>query len=212
MKLYDVDVTKILPAFMRKDSFNLFLSNYISEIIKEHSKNLKKLSVWNFINELNDEECDLFAWELNLNFYNTTDSLTIKRNNINSAINSKLQGCTPKAIEKALQSYAKSGGTVNVIEWFQSNNNFNSFYIELCNPGIFDLNQFLKTLSKIVRKSSVLKGLIIREKFNSELYVACCAKKETKRRFEIEGNVNFSFFTSNDKYLITEKGSLLIQL
>ena len=110
MKIYDVDIIKLLPYFMQKDDFNIFFAKFLSEIIKRSSQNLNKLSVWNMIDSLDDEECDLFAWELNINFYSKYYSLDKKRTMLKTGLKTKMSACTKSALEQALKEYSNYGG------------------------------------------------------------------------------------------------------
>ena len=161
MKLNDVDLLKILPFFMRKDDFNVLFANYISELIRSASLNLNKLSLWNAIDKLNDEECDLFAWELNIDFYKNSDELSKKKEALKTGLKSKMAACTKSALQRALETYSGFKGEINILEWFDLNLPFNHYYINLKNPGCFDLDGILKVINNANRASSVLDGIIV---------------------------------------------------
>jgi len=190
MKLYDVDLIKILPFFMRKDDFNVLFANYISELIRNASLNLNKLSLWGAIDNLNDEECNLFAWELNIDFYNKSDELSKKKEAIKTGLKSKMSACTKSALQRALETYSGFKGEIKIFEWFDVNLPFNHYYISLKNPGLFDLDGILKVINNANRASSVLDKIIIDVDRAVNLNVGICVIKSANitvdMRCEIE--------------------------
>lgn len=212
MKIYDVDIIKLLPYFMQKDDFNIFFAKYLSEIIKSSSQNLNKLSVWNTIDSLDDEECDLFAWELNINFYSKYYSLDKKRTMLKTGLKTKMSACTKSALEQVLKEYSNYGGEFNIIEWYDSDNiSFNHYKLELVNPGVYDISDILKILNSINRKSAILDGFDVKVNKSVNINVGTCVIKSSAKTFDMRTAADFTYFTYDGKYCTDENGNILIE-
>lgn len=86
MKVSELDFVRLLPAFMRDDEAAIALSKSMNRLMGEPSKRLKTLRVWDNIDNLTEAECDELAWELDVDWYDSTGmSLEEKRNTIKLA-------------------------------------------------------------------------------------------------------------------------------
>lgn len=211
MKLYDVDIIKILPFFMRKDNFNTFFANYISALIKSSSFKLNKLSVWNAIDKLDDEECDLFAWELNLDYYNKSDSLSKKRTLLKTGLKSKMTACTKSALQQALETYSGNAGKIKVLEWFDCNLPFSHYYINLINPGEYDLDGILRIVNSSNRASAVLDGIKVDINKSVNTNIGVCVVKSSDITVDMCCEADITFFGYDGGYATDEDGNILIE-
>lgn len=117
MKLSDLDFVRLLPAFMREDDAVIALSNAMNKLIGEPGKRLATIRTWDKIDELNEAECDEMAWELDIDWYDSTGmSLEDKRNAIKSAQQIKRKRGTKWAVERLIASYFGEG---YVAEWYE---------------------------------------------------------------------------------------------
>lgn len=212
MQIYDVDIIKLLPMFMRQDKFNIYLAKYLNGLLRETALNLNKLAIWNAIDQLNEEECDMLAAEMNIEYYSASDSIEEKHYNIKMGIKSKLQACTRSTIEKALREYSGYSGEIKIKEWFENENQFNHYKIAISNPGIYDAKKLVKALDYIGRKSSVLDGLEINIDRQSTMFFGALTTKSSNRMFENAIDSNFNWFTYEGKYLTDEKGNILLEV
>lgn len=211
MKLYDVDIIKLLPFFMRKDKFNAFFANYISALIRNSAFNLNKLSVWNAIDKLDDEECDLLAWELNLDYYNKYDSLSKKQTVLKTGLKSKMTACTKSALQQALETYSGYTGDIKVLEWFNCNLPFNHYYINLINPGEYNLDGILRIVNSSNRASAVLEGLKVDIDKSINTNVGVCVVKSADLTVDMRCEADITFFTYDGGYATDGDGSILIE-
>lgn len=154
MKLNDIDVIKLLPLFMRKDKFNVFLAQYMSDLVKEVSLNIDKFSVFNCIDKLDDEECDLLAWELNIDYYEKSLNLDEKHKILNSAFSTSTPN-TKYAVEKILENELGEGVKVSVVEWFEENLPVNHFFVVIKSQKEYDSNKIMKIINSFVRKTAI---------------------------------------------------------
>lgn len=116
MKVSELDFVRLLPFFMQDDEAVISLSNAVNHLIGEPGKRLSTIRTWDRIEELNDPECDEMAWELDIDWYDSTAGLDEKRKIIASAQKTKSKRGTKWAIEQILQAYFGGG---RVEEWYE---------------------------------------------------------------------------------------------
>ena len=116
MKLSELDFLRLLPQFMRNDEACIALSQAMDALILPSAKNIPTISTWAEIEELSEAECDEMAWELDIDWYDSTVGLDEKRKIIASAQQTKSKRGTKWAIEQILQAYFGGG---RVEEWYE---------------------------------------------------------------------------------------------
>lgn len=117
MKIYDLDFVRLLPAFMREDEAVIALSKAINELMGEPGGRLATIRTWDEIDNLNESECDELAWELDIDWYDSTGmSLQEKRETIKLAQQIKRKRGTKWAVENLITAYFGEG---YVMEWYE---------------------------------------------------------------------------------------------
>lgn len=117
MKISDLDFARLLPVFMRDDLAVKALSQAVNELMGDPSKRLSTIRTWDKIDELNDAECDELAWELDIDWYDSTGmSLQQKRETIKEAQKIKSKRGTKWAVERLISTYIGEG---YVAEWYE---------------------------------------------------------------------------------------------
>ena len=117
MKVSELEFVRLLPAFMRDDEAAIALSKAMNRLIGEPSKRLKTLRVWDNIDNLNEAECDELAWELDVDWYDSTGmSLEEKRATLKIAQQIKRKRGTKWAVERLISAYFGEG---YVMEWYE---------------------------------------------------------------------------------------------
>ncbi len=211
MKLSTVDVIKLLPFFMRKDKFNVFFANYISALIRNSSLNLNKLSVWNAIDELSEEECDNFAWELNLDYYPKTDSLSKKREHLKTGLKAKMTACTKAALQQTLETYSGNKSDIRVLEWFDVSLPFNHYYINIKNPGEYNIDGIMRVINSSSRASAVLDGIIVDVEKTVDMKIGFCVVKSADMAVDMRCETGITYFSYDGGYATDGDGSILIE-
>lgn len=79
MKLEDITVRNLLPIFMRRDAFDVALADALSAPLKTFARECRKLSTFDALSELSEEELDALADELNVFWYDVTYTVEQKR-------------------------------------------------------------------------------------------------------------------------------------
>lgn len=110
MKLSELDFVRLLPAFMREDEAVIALSKAINELFKEPGARLDTLRTWDKIDELTEEECDALAWELDVDWYDSTGmKLEEKRETLKLAQQIKRKRGTKWAVDRLISAYFGEG-------------------------------------------------------------------------------------------------------
>ncbi len=161
MRLKDVDLIKLCPAFMRKDKTNQILANGVNNIFQTWSDNLDRLTVINQIDKLKEAELDQLASDRNIFWYNTKADISVKRSLIKNAKTVFNRLGTVWAVESVMNDYMP--GT-ELQEWFDYDGERGYFRILTTNTSVLktDIQTFLNILSLIKRKSAWLEHIMLR--------------------------------------------------
>ena len=141
MRLNETEMVKLLPAWMQEDGSDKGLATGCDIISRDAYARLKLLSRWDKIDQLSDAELDEMAWELNIQWYDSTAPIAVKRAVIRSSDRVYAKLGTPYAVEQIVADYF---GTGEVREWYQ-----------------YGLDLFLKLLRTVKRRSSWLDAILI---------------------------------------------------
>lgn len=116
MKLSTADILKLLPEFMRDDEAVKGLAASVNKLIREPGAKIKTNRVWDQIDELNDEQLDELAYELDIDWYNSALPLENKRAivKISDLVHSR-RG-TKWALEELISAYFTTGF---IMEWHE---------------------------------------------------------------------------------------------
>ena len=160
MKLGSLEFLRLLPQFMRDDLAVQGLASGIDAIVPQLAASVEKLTTWDHIDELTEDELDALAWELNILWYDKSASLDTKRDLVkNSDLVYQRLG-TKWAVESVIQSYFGEG---YIKEWFEYEGEPGYFRVYSTNPTLNNerLTEFLNILNKVKRHSSKLEGIYI---------------------------------------------------
>lgn len=117
MKVSTLDFIRLLPAFMRDDEAAIALSKAMNQLIAEPGSRIQTIRTWDKIDDLNEPECDELAWELDIDWYDSTGmSLEEKRDTIRLAQQIKRKRGTKWAVERLISAYFGEG---YVMEWYE---------------------------------------------------------------------------------------------
>ena len=161
MRLKDVDLIKLCPAFMREDKTNKILANGVNNIFQTWANDLDRLAVINQIDKLKEAELDQLASDKNIFWYNTKADISVKRSLIKNAKTVFNRLGTVWAVESVMNDYMP--GT-ELQEWFNYNGERGYFRIVTTNTSVLktDIQTFLNILSLIKRKSVWLEHIMLR--------------------------------------------------
>lgn len=160
MKLQEAEILKLLPAWMRDDGSVKGLAEGTDEVTRALAARIKLMSRWNQIDQLDEQTLDEMAWELNIQWYDSTAPIAVKRAVIRSSDRVYAKLGTPYAVEQIVADYF---GTGEVREWYQYGGQPHHFKVLSDNPSLVNsnLDLFLKLLRTVKRRSSWLDAILI---------------------------------------------------
>ena len=155
MRLNETEMVKLLPAWMQEDGSDKGLATGCDIISRDAYARLKLLSRWDKIDQLSDAELDEMAWELNIQWYDSTAPIAVKRAVIRSS---------------------------EVREWYQYGGQPHHFKVLSDNPSLVNsnLDLFLKLLRTVKRRSSWLDAILICLTGEMFLYSGMAVRDHTK--------------------------------
>ena len=159
MKVSELEFLRLLPAFMRDDEAAIALSKAMNRLIGEPSKRLKTLRVWDNIDNLNEAECDELAWELDVDWYDSTGmSLEEKQATLKIAQQIKRKRGTKWAVEQLISAYFGEG---YIMEWYEMYGTPYTFVALTTNPHITAQNfgKFVEAVKAAKNVRSHLAGV-----------------------------------------------------
>ncbi len=171
MKLNEVDLTKMLPLFMKQDKYDVLLAEGMSNYFSQQSIDSERVIIVGKTDYLNEAECDQLAHDMNIFWYSNSASLEIKRKLIKDAplVFNKLG--TVWAVERVINSYLTD---TELQEWFEYGGDPHHFRLVTGNEQILesDFEVFLNILNKIKRRSQWLDSIILELSAKGSFYPA----------------------------------------
>lgn len=159
MKLGDIDIAKLLPAFMRESEDNIAFANAVSEVVQEQAKRIDRLSIWGYLDSFSGEELDRLADDLNIFWYDVSLPDEKKRDLIANSDKVYMTLGTKYAVEEVVSNIF---GPSEIEEFFEYGGRPHYFRIKVDNPeNMTPENEakLLRVLEKVKRKSQWLEGI-----------------------------------------------------
>lgn len=170
MRLNDVDLSRLMPQFMRNDRNFKAFSYALEKELKRLSANIVHASIYSRIDSLSEEVLDELAWQFNVVEYRSEYDISIKRKLIkNSMIIHKRRG-TVAAVEDVVTNIF---GNATVEEWFEYGGEPYHFKIKTSNVESSD--EMIAEITQIVKETqnarSYLEEVIVEIIQKMNLYV-----------------------------------------
>lgn len=182
MKLNEVDLTKMLPSFMKGDEYDMALAEGMSNYFSRQSIESERVVIVGQTDHLNEAELDQLAYDMNIFWYSVKADIEIKRKLIKDApiVFNKLG--TVWAIERILNSYIDE---TELEEWFDYGGDPHHFRIITNNIQILtdELDLFLEILTKIKRRSQWLENVILDLRAKGTTYPAIGYIEESEEHY-----------------------------
>lgn len=184
MKLENLEFIKLLPRFMQEDSAVRGLAAGVDALVPDLVAAMKRLTVWDNIDDLTETELDEMAWELNIPWYDVTADVSIKREIVRNSDQVYRHLGTKAAVENVIKTYFGDG---HVEEWFEYGGEPGRFRVHSNNPALTEekMGEFLKLLNKVKRASSKLDTITITISAQSNVYAGVAIHEMTTERYEI---------------------------
>lgn len=179
MRLNEAEILKLLPAWMRDDGSVQGLAAGTDAVTRAIAARIRLLSRWDQIDNLTEAELDEMAWELNIQWYDSTASIQSKRAIIRNSdlVYSKLG--TRYAVEQVATDYFGDG---EVREWFEYGGEPHHFKVLSTNPELVasHYEKFLELLAVVKRRSSWLDAILICLTGEMSIYAGMAVMEHTE--------------------------------
>ena len=116
MSIFNPNMAKLLPKFMKADETDVALSRAMDVLLAEPANRAKILRKWDQIDNMNDAQLDEMAWEFNIDWWDSSFSLETKRSVIRTCYRVHEKRGTKWAVEELITS---AFGMGKVTEWFE---------------------------------------------------------------------------------------------
>lgn len=116
MKISELDFVRLLPVFMRDDEAIIAFSKAMNKLMGKPGGRLNTIRTWDQIDNLNEAECDELAWELDVDWYDSTMRLEEKQKTLKLALQIKRKRGTRWAVENLVSTCFGEG---YVMEWYE---------------------------------------------------------------------------------------------
>lgn len=159
MRLSELDFVRLLPAFMRGDPAVKALSRAMNQLLTAPCQRLDTIRTWDKIDELNEAECDELAWELDIDWYDSTGmSLEEKRATIKEVQQIKRKRGTKWAVERLISSHLGEG---YIVEWYETGGTPYTFAVLTTNTHITaaDFDKFVAAANIAKNERSHIDGV-----------------------------------------------------
>lgn len=159
MKLEEIDVSKLIPLFMRADRDTLALSEVISETLQPLAAEISKLSTWGQLARLNTGELDTLAEELAVLWYDRTLSDDQKRVLIANSDKVYMHLGTKSAVQDVVKDIF---GNAAVEEWYSYGGSPHYFRINVNDSTAMTPEneaKLMRVLDYVKRKSQWLESI-----------------------------------------------------
>lgn len=175
MDLKTVDVLALQTKHMKKDVAVQGYSAALTEQMRKLAVEISQASIYARIDMLPEPVLDILAWQFNVLWYETSETIEAKRQAIKHSIEIHRIKGTPAAIERVVEIYFGDG---KVEEWFEYAGAPGHFRITTSNPSATAEKAILiqKAVGAVKRYSSVLDGVTINMSEDNRLYMGFVAQ------------------------------------
>ena len=160
MKNTSIDLLKLLPAWMRSDKANIALADGIKPVADTIAVDLKRLTRWNTIDQMSEEQLDYMAWELNVLWYEPTATIEVKRELIKKSDLVYMRLGTKWAVRQVVEDIL---GNATIEEWWEYGGKPYHFRIVCKDLAILGerYDKLMPIINVVKRKSAWLDAIAI---------------------------------------------------
>ncbi|MGG4096214.1 phage tail protein I [Paenibacillus lautus] len=168
-EISSVSMLDLLPPNLKRDPALAAAAKSIDEDLRSITAAISKLSRYDRLDELTDAEADELAWELHVDFYDTSLPLTQKRELVKNAIPFHRIKGTPAAVEDLITILFGEG---KVEEWFEYGGEPGYYRVTTNNPEVTldRAQEFYRAVASVRRLSAHLEEVILSQTESLQLY------------------------------------------
>lgn len=178
MKLDAVKMLKLLPAWMRDDDANQALAQAIDLLFSQPAGRISSLRTWDKIDELTNEELDELAWELDIDWWQSSWPIDRKRATVKVSDSVKEKRGTKWAVEQLVTA---AFGVGEVTEWFEYGGDPYYFKVRtnatLTEDG---MATFLSMIERVKSARSHVEAIEVERTITQPLFAGCAARQWIK--------------------------------
>lgn len=158
MRLTDCELRKLLPLFMRQEKDDLALASGIDQVIRYIGENITLCSDWGVIDRLPEEFLDELAWELDIEWYDKSADIDVKRSLVKNADIVHSKNGTKAAIVRVVSDYYDNA---IVEEWFEYGGAPGHFRVTVLSEDMHIVipDDFVTLITKIKRQSAIFDSV-----------------------------------------------------
>lgn len=179
MRLEDCAMVALLPGWMQQDADVGALASVVDTVAQEAYLKSQLLTIWDKIDVLPEGTLDELAWALDIEWWDSTAAIDVKRSLIKNSDMVHARKGTPAAVESVIDSYFGSG---RLMEWDEYGGEPYHFKAFTTNPTLVAENQtlFLALMEKVKRESTKLDAILIGLTGEMRLYAGAAVRNHDR--------------------------------
>lgn len=171
MKLENVELERLLPAFMREDKNFQAMMYALQEEIKRLNSQNNLIRLYVNLDGLQEEILDELAWQFNIPEYDVTFEVDVKRSIIRDCLSLHHRRGTVSAVQEVAE---KIFGNAEVSEWFEYGGE--PYHFKVTTTNISATDEMVERFRKVIRETqnvrSYLEEVIVDVMNSMELFFA----------------------------------------
>lgn len=205
MRLSNADILQLLPVFMRDDEAVQAFAKAVNALIRAPGGEIQRLREWDQIDNMTSAELDEMAWEMSLEWYDSTVDIENKRATIKAATLLKEKAGTKWAVTEAVN--AVYGVEPVISEWFEYDGEPGHFRAKLEAKQNFDFRRILKAIDYVKRASAHLDEVELTTDERMELFFGCSLVivKEFQTAMEKDDSLAFDWLSDEVGNSLTDE-------
>lgn len=168
MSIYNPDILKLLPQFMRNDQANIALAEAVNALIAVPAQKSKILKKWNQFDNMDHDQLNEMAWEFNIDWWDSSLPLDRKRAILKTCYRVHEKRGTKWAVEELITSVFGMG---KVIEWFEYGGQ--PFYFKIITNATLTedgMKFFLNMIDKVKNARSHVESIEVTRSIKQSMY------------------------------------------
>jgi len=169
MNLRDIDLLSLQTKYMQQDKTTQALCASLTPQLQSLSEEVIACLIYSRVDYLGDELLDELAWQLNMDWYDSTAKTSVKRSLVKNALKVYRYRGTVYAINQVLADYFNDA---EVREWFEDASAPYTFKVIARNQAIAssDIERFNMAVNAVKNARSHMTGLILGQFCSDTIY------------------------------------------
>jgi phage tail P2-like protein len=144
---------------MQNDGCDQGIAEALDDLIRRSMYNVRSLKVWDEIETLNEKQLDELAWELDIDWYDSTADIDTKRDVLRYASSVKRKRGTSWSVQQLITAYFGQGF---VYEWTEFDGQPFTFMALTTNDNVDEitLKKFINAVNSAKNERSKLVGVL----------------------------------------------------